>query len=329
MGKLDKPRYTFDDLMLRWIEEKNPGRSDIYSIAALNKILKGQQLNQINGQTISDIKNIWSTEGVSSNTIRRRLNSFSSAINYARKEWEWDIENPVSCRLPAVEEYEADHLTYEQARRFVNALKKRSSQPYNAPHLFDFFVLAVNTGMRKNEILSCRLDQIDLDNQCIHLKRMEQKNRKRTATPLNKSAMKVINRRLSFIKKHFPNSTWLFPNALRKGEIHIKDVKRSFKTLCKEVGCGSFRIHDLRHTFASWLIQEGEGIFKVSKALRHSSITPTQRYTHLELEDLRKTHEAIDVMPIDFDLDTSEEETESDSFQSWKRSLTKNKRECT
>jgi integrase len=261
----------------------------------------------IKGRDIANCKRQWRSEGLSNNTLRRRLSTFSAAITYARAEWEWDIENPISGRLPAEEEYDADHLSYEHAQWFVNALQRRRFQPYNAPHLFDFFILALHTGMRKSEILGCRLSQVDFENQCIHLKKHQQKGRKRTATPLNEEALDAIFRRLAFIEANFPNTQWLFPNHKSRGELPIKDVKTAFNTLRKEVGLPKVRIHDLRHTFASWLVQRGRSLYEASKALRHSSLKPTQRYAHLELDHLRATHAEVGKVPVTFKMDSDKQ----------------------
>jgi predicted TPR repeat methyltransferase len=56
------------------------------------------------------------------------------------------------------------------------------------------------------------------------------------------------------------------------------------------VGIENFRIHDLRHTFASWLVMKGVLLFEVSKLLRHASIQMTERYAHLAPDYL---HDAV------------------------------------
>jgi integrase len=300
-GKLEKPLFTFEQLMVGWIRETNPGSADLTNIKSLREVFGGRIINTLAGTDIADCKRKWREDGLANNTIRRRLSTLSSALSYARAEWEWDIENVVRGRLPAEEVFEADPLTYEQAQVFVDALQKRGYQPYNAPHLFDFFILAIHTGMRKSEILGCRLDQVDFENRCIHLKSHQQKGKKRTATPLNLEALEAIKRRYAYISKHYPETIWLFPNVKTKGESNIKDIKTSFDTLRKEVGCPDVRPHDLRHTFASWLVQRGTSLYQVSKALRHGSVKPTQRYAHLELEHLRQTHDLVGLVPVDFD----------------------------
>ena len=59
------------------------------------------------------------------------------------------------------------------------------------------------------------------------------------------------------------------------------DVQESFQTACRRAGIKGCRIHDLRHTFASNLVNAGQSLYVVSKALRHSSIHMSERYAHI------------------------------------------------
>ena len=61
----------------------------------------------------------------------------------------------------------------------------------------------------------------------------------------------------------------------------VKSVRKAFSTACRRAGIENFHIHDLRHTFASWLVMNGTPLFEVSKLLRHASIQMTERYAHL------------------------------------------------
>ncbi len=69
-----------------------------------------------------------------------------------------------------------------------------------------------------------------------------------------------------------------------------KTVKRAFQTACRRSGIEDFRFHDLRHTFASWAVQNGADLYRVSRILGHSTLQMTTRYAHLATEHL---HEAV------------------------------------
>ena len=69
---------------------------------------------------------------------------------------------------------------------------------------------------------------------------------------------------------------------------HVLDLKKSCKRAYSQAGINDVRIHDLRHTFASWLVMDGVPLYDVSKLLRHSSIRMTEKYAHLAPDYLHK-----------------------------------------
>jgi site-specific recombinase XerD len=66
----------------------------------------------------------------------------------------------------------------------------------------------------------------------------------------------------------------------------IGSVKKGFAGACKRAGISDYVPHDLRHTFASWLVQKGVSLYEVRDILGHSSIKLTERYAHLAPENL-------------------------------------------
>ncbi len=81
-------------------------------------------------------------------------------------------------------------------------------------------------------------------------------------------------------------------------------IRRAFKTACNKVGIADFRWHDLRHDFASQLVQRGVDLFLVQKLLGHKDGRMTQKYAHLKPENLQSAISVLD--KNDYNLTTME-----------------------
>ena len=91
-------------------------------------------------------------------------------------------------------------------------------------------------------------------------------------------------RRARFRAQYCPASPWVFAH---KDGNRIVDVKRSFKTACRGADIEDFRIHDLRHTCAAWLVSAGVALTEVRDLLGHTTVKMTERYAHLAPENVR------------------------------------------
>jgi site-specific recombinase XerD len=80
------------------------------------------------------------------------------------------------------------------------------------------------------------------------------------------------------------------------GRIEADKLKKEFKKAVRESGIAHFRFHDIRHTFATRLVQAGIDLYKVSKLLGHRDVSTTQRYAHHYPESLRDGVEILDKM---------------------------------
>ena len=73
-------------------------------------------------------------------------------------------------------------------------------------------------------------------------------------------------------------SPWVFASG---AGVRVATLQKGFDAACKRCGIDDFRIHDLRHTFASWLVMDGVSLYLVKDLLGHSSVAVTKRYAHL------------------------------------------------
>lgn len=141
------------------------------------------------------------------------------------------------------------------------------------PDLAAFIRLALNTGCRKTELLLLRWSDVDIERRYILLRPENTKGNKRRILPLNTGAIQALKQ-----QKQQSKTEWVF--ARQNGD-RVKTFNWLFRKAAQQAGIEDFRIHDLRHTFASWLVSEGVELVKVRDLLGHSSIKMTERYAHL------------------------------------------------
>jgi len=191
-------------------------------------------------------------------------------------EFEWISEHKLYKKPVLIKETDNQRLRYlteEEEKKLLEAIKN--------PLLKDIVIFALNTGMRKNEILNLKWTSVNFNLRSVILEPHETKNKRRHILPLNKAAWEVIERRY---KEKADSCEFVFH---RNGK-PIRCIKEGFKTALRKAGITDFRFHDLRHTFASRLIQKGVDLYVIKELLNPTEITTTQRYAHLRIDNLRK-----------------------------------------
>jgi integrase len=130
-------------------------------------------------------------------------------------------------------------------------------------------ICALDTGMRRGEILSLRWRDVDLENKRINIQAMNTKTLRARSVP-------ITSRLLDELKT--------LPRRDPSGRVFgVTDtVKRSWATAKRIAGITDLKFHDLRHTCATRLVQGGLPLAEVSRVLGHSSITTTFRYANVD-----------------------------------------------
>lgn len=159
---------------------------------------------------------------------------------------------------------------------------------------FGFIVFAINTGLRRSEILDMKFSQVDFDQQTIIIS--EQKNRCVDTLPLNKKAVVVLRERQ---KQRLPGCDLVFPSNNGNRMID-RNLFRAFNSATGRAKVNNFRFHDLRHTFATRLVQSGVGIYEVQKLGRWKNNSMVMRYAHHNSESLRSSIEVMDGFKDEF-----------------------------
>lgn len=213
-------------------------------------------------------------KGISDSTIRKELHFASAAINFVRLEHELDLKNPFHALGIPEPEGRLRWITREESERLIKA----SSLYARTPYLRCFIVLALNTGCRRGELLGLEWSRVDFTRRLLFLEGRHTKTGVRRTIPLNDGAFHALNELRAWDNLHWPHSEWVFTSEAGG---HIRWLKTAFRNSCKRAGITDFRIHDLRHTCASWLVMAGVDLYVVRDLLGHASVTTTERYAHL------------------------------------------------
>ncbi|MFA4950041.1 tyrosine-type recombinase/integrase [Brevundimonas sp.] len=165
-----------------------------------------------------------------------------------------------------------------QAARLRKAVA--ASQNPQLQHIVGLLLL---TGARVRELLDARWENVDVDRQSWLIP--TSKTGKPRWVPLSKAAIGIIE-----ALPRFKNCPWLVPNPdTMKPYVSIK---HSWQTARKVAELPGLRIHDLRHSAASFMVNSGVDLFAVGKVLGHASYQSTQRYAHLANETLLQAVES-------------------------------------
>lgn len=216
--------------------------------------------------------------GVTKTTVNKECALLRKIINLMI-DWGFANENPMSKIRPFSEKgTERERiLSQEEEDRLLSECPS---------YLKPIIMTALHSGMRRGEIFNLKWDLIDFDRRIIKVEKT--KNGKTRMIPINDR----LYHELLKVKDQNCQNSYVFPNP-ETGKPYT-EVKKSFKGACRRAGISSdLRFHDLRHGFATKLIQSNVDIITVRDLLGHSSVRITQRYTHSNQEQMRKAVELL------------------------------------
>ena len=158
----------------------------------------------------------------------------------------------------------------------------------------DLVRFAVNTGLRQMELITLRWSNILSDQKILLLDNRDflTKSKKVRQVPLNQICMDILRCRQLFRNNFYSTEDLVFTIS---GKPYTQDgISKRFKRYVLQSGVDKrLNFHSLRHTYATWLVQRGVSIYKVSKLLGHSDVRVTQIYANIVIDDL---HQAVKVL---------------------------------
>lgn len=312
LEKLTKLEAFLDDRYIQWLETRNAKTAQriVKSIKTRFNDFLDIQLAEIDAWKVEKWRNERRKQKVKPATINNNVNSLKGVLSRAV---EWGVIP--SHDLHKVKALKTDntivrYLSIDEEKRLRSALARRSEklklerQSGNAfrqqrgyellpdlsrcefpDHIAPIVILAMNTGLRKGELLSLTWSRVNLENDFITINADNAKSGKSRHIPLNKEAKAVLTnwqKDVVTLKSQQP-----LPNSfVFQGEEDqpISDIKKAWVNLLKQAAINDFRFHDLRHHFASKLVMAGVDLNTVRELLGHGNLDMTLRYAHLAPE---------------------------------------------
>ncbi len=288
LDKLEGEDKTFSDLAVKYVNDyakqhkkswaKDAERLKNHLIPFFGSLI----VTDITPKIISAYKGHRYAQGVKAATINRELAILKHMYTIAVKEWEWCRDNPVKRVSMEKEGQPRDRwLTYGEEKRLMEACLGR---------LQEIVTFALNTGMRQGEILSLKWQDVNLFSGVATLQ--ETKNGERRAIPLNRTVWELLKAKS---KIWYLASDYVFTSSVWT-KIDGGNLRADFMKALKTAKIEGFCFHDLRHTFATRLVQRGIDLYKVQKLLGHRDNKTTQRYSHHYPESLRDGVDVLDLV---------------------------------
>ncbi|MFG6573898.1 tyrosine-type recombinase/integrase [Sulfitobacter sp. 1A13353] len=213
--------------------------------------------------------------GVKPSTVNRRLVLLRYIFNLAVRDWEVPgvPRNPTHGVALLEENNKKERfITEDELKRLYDAAKlsKNVMLQYILPML-------VVTGARRGEVLHARWEDFDIERRRWRIPTA--KSGKARYIPLGENALRVLEAVRGVSRSEYP-----FGNPeTEKPYLHLHSA---WHVARKRAGLPEVRMHDLRHSFASFLINSGRSLYEVQKLLGHTQVKTTQRYAHISQETL-------------------------------------------
>ena len=251
-------------------------------------------LSKISKNDITEFMFFEKNKGISPVSISRRLAAIRMFHRFLARERILKTDPTTLIDSPKLWKKVPDTLSLNEVELLIAQPDPRDFQGARDRAILESLYA---TGMRVSEATNLKASNINLD---IGFLRCIGKGNKERVIPLGKKAIASVNRYLEFSRPHFlkkKTSEFLFIN--RSGN---KLSRQSIWKLIKQYASQAkikkpIKVHTLRHSFATHLLERGADLRSVQEMLGHSSISTTQIYTHIDKDRLKKIHKMFHPRP--------------------------------
>lgn len=216
-------------------------------------------------------------------TINRELAALSHLFNKA-VEWGWIDRRPAVIKRYQEEQSRVTYLTIEQIKRLIEC----ASQDQN-PQIYPFVVIGLGTSMRRMEILSIRVDNVNLERRTIYIPNAKGGSREQ---PITGQLVEFLEGCTASLRKETP---WLFPSPSAKSG-HTMDIRKPFRRVVSAAGLDPDEVvrHTLRHTAITHLVQAGVDLPTVKRISGHKTLIMVERYAHQNGEHINAAMDKLE-----------------------------------
>jgi integrase len=273
--ELSHPDYeTLSQILERYKNEitisKRGGHIEAYRLAKIMRDPVAEiKLSQLSAMHIADYRDRRLQE-VSACSVVKEMTLISLSLDIARKEWGVPMRSNVmrDVKKPQPKRGRDRRLSEEEHTLLLRSCSKSSNH-----WLTPLIIIAIETGMRRGELLSLAWEDVDLDLRVAHLDMT--KNGSKRDVPLSSEAINLL--------RSLPHdiSGNVFP-------LTAAALRGLWNRACRRAGITGLHFHDLRHEATSRFFEKGLNVIEVATITGHKDLRMLQRYTHLRAEDLAK-----------------------------------------
>ena len=251
----------------RDVEQIRSWRTTRDCLKNINSLLGNRKLSNISPKDIDDYKKL-RLRSVRPTSVDRDLIVLRNLFNLARRWKKFFGENPVTLAGLILEDNKRERIaTRDEETRLLGA---------SPPHLRNILITALQTGMRKGEIIKLKWENVDIDNNLIIIDKISSKSKKSRKIPINS----VLRKLLLVLKLKNMRSDFVFLHSDGNPYRREDSLNQIYRTALRRAGIKGLRFHDLRHTAGTRLGELGVPVQVIKEILGHADIRTTLRYVH-------------------------------------------------
>ena len=273
----DKPRRTWKQATVKWLIESTHKKTldtDKLYLKWVDPFLGHLYLDEITRDVIEVISEKKLATGVKPATVNRHLEIVRMILNKSCREWEW-LDRVPFIRMLKEPKRRIRWLTHAEAQTLLSKLPS---------HLATMMTFSLATGLREANVTHLEWSQVNLERRVAWIHADQAKAGKPIGVPLNNEVVILLRQQIG---KHETRVFTYLDKPVNKCNT------KAWRNALVKAGIKDFRWHDLRHTWASWHVQNGTPIHVLQELGGWSDIRMVQRYAHLAPEHLSKYADSL------------------------------------